>query len=215
MSATHDAPDVRRAAGPLALVAGTLMVVAELAMWPFDPKDHVATTQSVVFQVAGAVYFVGFCVLLLALFAAYLWQASEAGRWGVAGVAAAAVGTMALGGDLWFESFAVPWLADEAPAAFDTEPTVVLALGAVSSYLLFAVGWVLFGLASLRARVFPRVLGVALVVSGVCGFQALLAPFGLPLGLTMVGLGGWMVVSRRRTQGVGRPTGEQSPLAAG
>jgi hypothetical protein len=92
---------------------------------------------------------------------------------------------------------------------------VVLALGAVSSYLLFAVGWVLFGLASLRARVFPRALGVALVVSGVCGSQALLAPFGLPLGLTMVGLGGWMVVSRKRTQEVSPPTGEQSPLAAG
>ena len=48
---------------------------------------------------------------------------------------------MALGGDLWFETFAVPWLADEAPNAFDTDPTVVLGLGAQSSYLLLAVGW--------------------------------------------------------------------------
>ena len=112
MSATHAPPDVRRVAGPLALAAGPLMLVAEVAMWPFDPGDHLATTRNVVFQVAGAVYFAAFCLLVLAAFTAYLWQASDAGRLGAAGTAAAVVGTMALGGDLWFESFAVPWLAD-------------------------------------------------------------------------------------------------------
>jgi hypothetical protein len=177
------------------------MVVAETAMWPFDPKDHLATTRNVVFQVAGAVYFVGFCLLVLAVFAAYLWQAAEAGRLGAAAMAAAVVGTMALGGDLWFESFAVPWLADEVPAAFDARPTVVLGLGALASYLSFAAGWALFGLASLRAGVFPRAICIAMAVSGVLGFRALLAPYGVPLGLTMVWLGIWMIRSGRR-----RPT---------
>ena len=201
MSPMHPPPDVRRVAGPLALAAGSLLVVAEVAMWPFDPKDHLATTRNVVFQVAGAVYFVGFCLLVLAVFAAYLWQASEAGRLGALGMAAAVVGTMALGGDLWFESFAVPWLADRVPAAFDTKPTVVLGLGALASYLSFAAGWALFGLASLRAGVFPRAICVAMTVSGVLGFRALLSPYGVPLGLTMVWLGMWMVRSGRR-----RPT---------
>ena len=180
-------------AGPLALTSGVLMVVAQLVMWPFDTDDHVATTQSVVFQVAGAVYFLAFCLLMLSLLLAYAWQAAEAGKLGVAGVAAAAIGTMALGGDLWFESFAVPWIADEVPAAFDTDPTVVLAVGAISSYLLFAVGWALFGLASLRARVFPRSISIAIIIGGLCGFNALLAPFGIPLGLAMVWLGVWMI----------------------
>ncbi len=130
-----------RTGGPIALASGSLMTVAQLVMWPFDNQDHVATTQSVVFQVAGAVYFVAFCLLMLALVSAYSWEALEAGRLGVVGVVGAVVGTMALGGDLWFESFAVPWIADKVPEAFDAEPTVVLALGAISSYLLFAIGF--------------------------------------------------------------------------
>jgi hypothetical protein len=55
---------------------------------------------------------------------------------------------MLLGGDLWFETFAVPWLADEAPASFDTDPTTLLAIGAIASYLSFAAGWLLTGIAS-------------------------------------------------------------------
>ena len=43
-------------AGPLALAACSLLVVAEVAMWPFDPQDHLATTRNVVFQVASAVW---------------------------------------------------------------------------------------------------------------------------------------------------------------
>ena len=184
-------------AGPLALLTGTLLVVAQLAMWPFDAQDHVATSQSVVFQLAGALYFIAFCLLLLTLLTAYFWESREAGRLGVVGVTAAAVGTMALGGDLWFETFAVPWIADEAPGAFDTDPTVLLAVGAISSYLLFAVGWCLFGVASLRAGVFPKAVSAAIIVGGAAGYAALLSPFGIPLGLAMVGLGGWMMRARR------------------
>jgi hypothetical protein len=51
----------------------------------------------------------------------------------------------------------------------------------------------LFGLASLRARVFPRLISVAIMVGGAVGFLALLPPFGIPLGLAMIALGTWMV----------------------
>jgi len=191
------APTLDRAAGPLAIAAGALMVVAQLTMWPFDETAHVAMTRNGVFQVAGAVYFLGFCVLLFALIAAYRWEEERAGRLGLAGMVGAAVGTMALGGDLWFESFAVPWIADEVPQAFETEPTTVLALGAIASYLLFAGGWALFGVASLQAGVFPKAISVAIIVSGLLGFSALLPPFGVPLGLTMFALGVWMIRSPR------------------
>jgi hypothetical protein len=200
-------------AGPLALATGALVTAAQLVMWPFDTDDHVATTQSVVFQLAGAVYFLAFCMLMLTLVLAYTWQAREAGRLGVAAVALAVIGTMALAGDLWFESFAVPWLADEVPAAFDTEPSVLLGLGAISSYVLFAVGWALFGLASLRAGVFPRVISAMIVVGGVCGFSALLAPFGIPLGLATMALGVWMTKTHLAAA-ASRPTHVRPPAAA-
>jgi len=169
------------------------MVVAQLVMWPFDPKDHVATSTDPAFQAGGVAYLVGFILLIFALITSHAWQADKAGTFGLIATGTAIVGTMLLGGDLWFETFAVPWLADQAPGALSTEPTVLLALGAISSYLLFAVGWALFGVASLRARVFPPALSVAIVVGGVVGFSALLAPFGIPLGLALASLGVWML----------------------
>ena len=182
-----------RLAGPSALGAGVLIVAAQVAMLPFDPKDHVATTQHPVFQIGGVAYLVGFCLLMITLVGAWEWLAGAAGRLGTVAIVVAIVGTMLLGGDLWFETFAVPWLADMAPASLDTEPTVLLALGAITSYTLFAAGWALFGIASLRAHVFPVPICLAIAVSGLVGFRALLAPWCVPLGLSVGALRVWML----------------------
>ncbi len=187
-----DSP-LTRHVGPVAVVAGVLVVVAQLVMLPFDPDDHVATSTDPVFQIGGVLYLAGFCALMIALVGAYGWGLHKAGRLGVAAIVLAIVGTMLLAGDLWFETFAVPWLADEAPASLDTDPTPLLAAGAISSYLAFAVGWALFGIASLRARVFPTAICVALVIGGLIGFRALLSPTGIPLGLAVGWLGVWMM----------------------
>jgi hypothetical protein len=188
-----------RLAGPFAVAAAVLIVGAQLVMLPFDPKDHVATTTAVVFQVGGVVYFVGFVMLMLFVVASHEWLATQAGRLGVAATVTAVVGTMALGGDLWFETFAVPWLADEAPIAFDTDPTVMLGLGALSSYLLFAAGWVLYGIATLRAHA-PIPISVAMIIGGALGYQALLSPWAVPLGLAVGALGVWLTWTQAATQ---------------
>jgi len=187
-----DSP-LSRIAGPMALAAGVLIVVAQLVMLPFDPNDHVATSTDPVFQTGGVIYLIGFIALMLALIGAYGWGLHKAGKLGVIAFVTAIVGTMMLGGDLWFETFAIPWLADEAPASLDTDPTTLLAIGAISSYLSFALGWALFGFANFRARVFPTAICVAIVIGGVIGFQSLLSPFGIPLGLAVVWLGVWML----------------------
>ena len=118
-------------------------------------SQHVATSTDPLFQVTQVFYLLGFIALMVFLFATSRWLEEKGGKFGVFATLAALVGTMALGGDLWFETFAVPWIADEVPGAFDTDPTVVLALGAISSYLLMAIGWALFGIASFRARDLP------------------------------------------------------------
>ena len=198
-----------RLAGPFAVSAGVLIVGAQLVMLPFDPKDHVATTTAPAFQYGGAAYFVGFVMLMLFVVADHERLEERTGRLGVTATIAAVVGTMALGGDLWFETFAVPWLADEAPNAFDTDPTVVLALGAVASYLLFAVGWILYGVATLRAHA-PVVISVAIIIGGALGYQALLSPWAVPLALSVGALGVWLI----RTRPALAPKGPATPFGS-
>jgi hypothetical protein len=164
------------AAGWLAIAAGTLIVIGQAIWWPFDQQGNVATSRNNIFNTGSVVYLAGFCVLMFALIGVHGWQAHRAGRLGTFGFSAAILGTMMLGGDLWFESFAVPWLAEgPLPEVLQSSPSILFALGALSSYWLFAIGWVAFGVASLRARVFPVWISIFIVVGGIAGYQALLA----------------------------------------
>jgi mannose/fructose/N-acetylgalactosamine-specific phosphotransferase system component IIC len=69
----------------------------------------------------------------------------------------------------------------------------MLAIGGFSSYVLFAVGWMVFGIAGWRSRMFPAWIGVLFVVAGLLGFNAGLPPYGIPIGLAMATLGWWIV----------------------
>src|SRR5512132_3192508 len=199
-----------RHAGWLCIAAGVLFLVAQTVMWTFDQQLNLETSQDPVFTVAKIVLLAGLIVLMFALIGVYGLQAQSAGRLGVAAFGLAIVGTMMLAGDLWFESFAVPWLA-AGPGAqgLTSEPSVTMALGALSSYALFAAGWTLFGIASVRARVFPLAISIAIIIGGVAGYQALLAPWGIPLGLAVVSLGIWIVTTTGR-----RSVGSRSTVSA-
>ena len=48
---------------------------------------------------------------------------------------AAFVGTMTQGGNMWFDGFAGPWLAEVAPQVFAAEKTITLVVGAMSAYV--------------------------------------------------------------------------------
>jgi hypothetical protein len=190
-------PPLARIAGPIALAAGALMTVQQLVMYPIVDRSQLEITMAnPLFVLSAIAYVVAFCGLLIALVAVYAWQANRAGTFGVIGFVAALVGTLFLAGDAWFEAFAVPWLADVAPEALH-KPSGLLMIGAFTSYVLFAGGWVLFGLASLRARAFPAAISVAILVGGVVGFYALVPPFAVPLGLAIAWLGAWMLRTSR------------------
>jgi hypothetical protein len=187
---------IARSAGWLSITAGGLFLIAQSVMWTFDQRLNLETAQDPVFISAKIIYLGGFIVLMFALITAYRLEALRAGRLGTAAVSAAIVGTMLLAGDLWFESFAVPWLAG-APggSGLTSPPSTLMGLGSITSYFLFAAGWTFFGIASLRARVFPIAVSIAVIIGGVAGFQALLAPYGLPLGVAVAALGVWIMVS--------------------
>ena len=202
-----------RLAGPLALAAGALFTLTQLVLFAMiaaidrtDPhwlEVYYANPAALANSIA---QFVAFCLLALALLAAYWRQAHTAGTLGVISVGVALVGTMCIAGDAWFEAFAAPWIAEIGPELFIKGPSGMLPIGAGFSFVLFALGWVLFGIASLRARIFPLAISITIVGGGLAGFQALASPpLGALLGLAMVWLGVWMLRTMRATSESAEP----------
>jgi hypothetical protein len=188
-----------RYAGPIALGAGLLFAALDLGRLPIAAADdRAAILRDPLVVTVNAGYFVGFCGLMIALIALGGRQSRQAGAFGTFAFCAAVVGTMAMAGDMWFDAFAAPWLAEVAPQVFTTAgPTAILQLGAVLSYGLLAMGWLLFGVAALRASVFPTAGALGLIVGGLVAFQSGFPPYGVPLGLAVAALGGWLIRADR------------------
>ena len=160
-----------RLAGLAALISGVLAAIGDLLRLVVDVEDPgSATTAS--YAIVFLLYLISTALLLLGLVGFYTSQSQAAGIVGFVGFLVAFLGTVLLAGALWFELFITPALATEAPGLLEAE----LGLPGFILMLLFgAVGWVLFGVATLRARVYPRWAGVLLIVGGVIAF------FPLPL----------------------------------
>jgi hypothetical protein len=183
-----------RNAGGLALVAGAAFALVDLGRWAFDrPDDKIGMMADPWFLVFNGAYFVAFVGLAVALVALYAQLAPRTGRFGLVAFVAALAGTMTQGGNMWFDGFAAPWLAAVAPQVFTAEKTITLQVGALAAYLLFALGWMLFGIAVLRARVVPVAIPVALVIAGALGYQSGLSPYGVPIGLAVAALGAGLI----------------------
>ena len=202
-----------RLAGPLALTAGALLTLTQLVLFalvaatdrtnPHWLEVYYANPGALANSIA---QLVAFCLLALALLAAYARQARRAGALGVISLGVALIGTICIAGDAWFEAFAAPWIADIGPELFIKGPSGMLPIGAGISFVLFGLGWVLFGIASLRARIFPLAISIAIVVGGLAGFQALATPpLGAILGLAIAWLGIWMLRTTRASSEIAEP----------
>jgi hypothetical protein len=207
-----------RYAGPIAVIAGGLFAMAAVGLFlVMDRSDLLAMMTDPVFIVFNAAYAITFPLLLIALVALYWRQAGEAGLFGAVAFCIAATGTMALAGDMWFEGFAVPSLAQVTPEILGPPASNSLLMAAwLVSVVLFSLGWILFGIASLRARVFPRALSLAIAVAGLIGFQAAMPPWGVALGLAVAAVGVWLIrhdrmVRQLQTSPVPEPVGIAEP----
>jgi hypothetical protein len=129
-----------RHAGPIVLIVGAYLVVTHVALKfvVMNFSDLAAMEADPIFRVVNLAYAAAFSGLAIAAFAAYDKQAREAGMFGLVALCAAIVGTVNLGANMWFEGFAVPWLADVVPQVLTVEKTLFWQVGYYSSYLLFA-----------------------------------------------------------------------------
>jgi hypothetical protein len=189
-----------RIAGPIAVVAGTLVIGTRLVVMLTTPAELgdslMASVLSPIFAVNSVVSILAFALLVLALFAVYDWEAQAAGWLGVVGVAGALIGTVFMTGDWWYEAFAVPWMADVAPVVFETGAGGRLLVGGLLSFALFSLGWALFGAASIRARVFPRAISALILVGGILAGIPIAGAYlygSLIFGIAIVSLGAWLL----------------------
>lgn len=182
-----------RLAGPAAVTAGVGLVVTQLVQTVTRKPDLAATVADPLYAGNAVAQFAVLCVLVVAAMGAYERQSQRARAFGVVGVVAAVVGTVNVAGNYWFEAFVTPWFAVEMPGYLSAEPAGMLLLGGATSYGFFALGWLLFGLASLRARVFPAAVSIGIAAAGAAAFLIGQPPMGVPLGLAVGALGLWIV----------------------
>jgi hypothetical protein len=124
-----------------------------------------AATSAAFFLPSGA-QLLAMALLLIGLVALFVRQAEAFGALGIAAFVFALLGTTLAAGAAWSQVFVVPPLAEVAPAVADQGAGSVLA-GFLLSFLVFGVGWLGFGVATLRTRVFPRWAVIVLMVGAV------------------------------------------------
>jgi hypothetical protein len=185
-------PGLSRHPGPIALAAGVFFAATDLGRYPLT-GDHAALATDALLRGVNAAYFFAFVGLLIALIAVHGRLEAAMGGFGLVAFLVAVLGIMTQGGNMWFDGFAAPWLAEVLPEAFTAPKTLPLQVGGLLSYLLFALGWALYGLAALRARAVPVGIGIAVVVGGLLGYNSGLPPNGAPIGLAVAALGAWLL----------------------
>ena len=190
-------PFTARQAGLIAIAAAGLILTSQISqlVLPMLIKESFwyATQWLRLGLALTAMFF-----LLLAATGLYAKQAHAIGRLGLVGYLLASLGTVLVAGDWWYEGFIGPVLREQAPALLATAPSGTILIGAALTFGSFAAGWAIFGLASLRAGVFPRGAAVLMIVGGVVAILALISPFQIPLALAVGWMGWWLIRSEDR-----------------
>jgi len=170
-----------RLGGLAAVLAGTLLVLAELLYLVIGlaPPSGPEYFMTVSYALQVGFFLLGGLLLLAGLVGLYTSQSEAVGVLGLVGFAVALLGTGMILGFFWDNAFATPALAQTAPDVLEVGAPTLVNLGVVLSFVLFALGWILFGVATLRAGVYPRAAAVVLAVG------ALLAAIPMPFSFIL------------------------------
>jgi len=197
--------DLSRWSGIACILAGLLMALATL-VHPSRETPEIILEQELRLVAAHWLFTFAFGFLLLGLPGLYAAQSESAGRLGLVSF------LMLFFGTLFFAvsnnyGFIAPVLAAQAPAMLDainTYPPVATLNGLLA--VGFFLGFIFFGIATLRARVLPRRTGIlmiigsplnmigavlGLLVSEALWIVAILGALALSLGLAWAGYSLW------------------------
>jgi hypothetical protein len=160
-----------RAGAWAAMVSGLALVVSMLMEWlvvPYERLGHTEAYFTGAYHVASGLRLLSIVLLLWALVGIYGPQSRAAGTFGLWAFVAVFLGTALIVANTWAEVFVYPTLAQVAPNVWSgpiTDVSPYLSLGLTLSFPLFGIGLILFGVATIRAGVYPRWASVLLIVS--------------------------------------------------
>lgn len=197
--------------GPLLVLSSNVYGLWVTRTYGDGPEAYVETATTTASMLFGGARLLGGLLLVFGLIALYAYQLEAVGRLGLVGFVVSMIGTVLLTAVAWLGAFVDPALASEVPDFYtaarggEVGGTVgaLLGIGVLVPVLIQAVGWTIFGIATYRARVFPRWAAVALVV----GALLLFVPVqGVPVVFQLaVASLGFLLLSGR----VDSPTGER------
>jgi len=174
-------PLIRRG-GLLHLLSGLSLIL--LSVYDLAAPDPAGAARPLIHSLG----YLGLALGLLGLTAVYLVQQELAGRLGLAGYLLAFVGNVLTAGAAFLNGYVAP----VAPELFaPTGPLFAGPAGLVIllSAVLVTAGFVMFGIATLRAGVLPRWAAILVVASAWFGLAAAFAPVAFHLGGILFGLG--------------------------
>lgn len=189
--------------GLTAILGGALLLIADgwglvQEVFGLGPERFSEQAATSAWTAMSVLFMAGGVLILLGLVSIYARQSEEAGILGLVGFLAAFVTMALVVGVFWTFTFVAPSLAIEAPAFLDGEPAGPLGIGFMLTFMSFPAGLALFGIATFRARVFPRIAAVALTLGALVAF----APFAgvtILLDAAVIWLG-YALYSERRAE---------------
>jgi hypothetical protein len=203
-----------RATGPFAIAAGLIFA----GIQPIHPPDFVASVTTTPWAIIISLKFAMCLFFIVGTAGLYLRQMSKAGWLGLAGFTLFALAWWLQTGYVFAELFILPPLAGVSPEFVDSVLGIVnqhpgpLDIGSIGTAynvlgLLYLVGGILLGVATLRAGVLPRLPSILLVVAALATPAAALLPHELqryaavPMGIAFIwlGLALWFPAARRVT----------------
>jgi hypothetical protein len=201
---------VIRATGPFAILAGLIFA----GIQPIHPPDFVASVTTTPWATILTFKFVMCLFFIVGVTGLYLRQMSSAGWLGLAGFVLFAASWWLQTGYVFTELFVLPPLAAVSPELVDSFLSIVnqhpgsLDIGQFGTVynivgLLYLLGGILLGIATLRAGVLPRIPSALLALAALATPAAALLPHELqryaavPMGIAFIWLGFALWSSRR------------------
>lgn len=208
-------PALLRFSGFCAVAAGLIYA----GIQPFHPADALASVTTIEWATIIALKLAMCLLFLVGLAGIHLSQARESGRLGLVGFGLFALSWWLQASFVFAELLILPPLAGVSPefvtsflGIFNGRPGGMDVDGLASAYgvvgLLYLVGGIVFGIATLRARVLPRLPSAVLAIAALATPAAALLPHELqrfaavPVGLAIawLGLALWLQFGNRRAR---------------